>query len=62
MIQYGGREMTGFGVGDISRDEIERALDPLYNCHHDTYSKLQTAGAVIVSVVITAGVFYFLRK
>jgi len=51
-VQIGGR--PGFGVGDL--EKFEKSEDPLYKCHHDTYTKLQTFGTVVATAVITAGI------
>ena len=57
-IQRGGRRVAGFGVG-FDPDEFEKANDPLYDCHHDTYVKLKVLGAAIVTAAATAGVIYY---
>lgn len=56
-LQIGGRHVAGFGVG--FSDEFEKANDPLYECHHDTYVTLKVLGAVIVTAAATAGVIYY---
>ncbi len=56
MIQIGGRRVAEFGVGDIL-EKFEKSEDPLYECHHDTYTKLQTFGAVVVGMVLGAGLY-----
>ena len=45
------------GFGDIL-EKLEKT-DPLYNCHHDTYSKLKTFGTVVATAVVTAGLIYY---
>lgn len=57
MIQRGGRQIVGFGDSPI--DRIERAQDPLYESHHDTYVKLQMAGSAIASALLTAAIIHF---
>ena len=54
MIRMGGKYVPGFGVGFN-----EEKLDPLYECHHDTYVTLKVLGAVIVTAAATAGVIYY---
>jgi hypothetical protein len=58
MIRLGGQRVVGFGVGDDILDRFAKSEDPLYDCHHDTYTKLQTFGTVIVTAAVTAGIIF----
>lgn len=63
-IQFGGRRVAGFGV-DLTPNEVLTKLeesDPCNACHHDTYSTIRVAGAVIASVAATAGIIYVVYK
>jgi hypothetical protein len=58
MIRFGGRSVTGFGIG-LTPDEALRELekfDPCRACHGDTFVKLKVFGAAIAASAVTVGV------
>jgi hypothetical protein len=57
MIQRGGRAVAGFGVG-LDIEEVTKKLDPLYECHNDTYSKLTKVGYAVAGGVTMLGILY----
>ena len=57
-MKLGGRQVVGFG--DDLVEKFERSEDPLYTCHHDTYTKLQTFGTVVATAVVTTGVVLYI--
>lgn len=61
-MRFGDRQVVGFGVGDVSIEEVLKNTDPLYACHNDTYTKLKTVGTVVATAAITAGVVMWLSS
>jgi hypothetical protein len=62
-MRFGGRQVPGFGVGltiEEATAELEKS-DPCAACHHDTYSKLRTFGAVVAGMGIGAGLYGLYR-
>jgi hypothetical protein len=60
VIRRGGRPVPGFGIGvGDAVEEFEKSQDPLYDCHHDTYTKLKTIGTAVVATAVTAGAILY---